>query len=212
MTLAGAATGRNPSSTFTLAERGLEVVDVALERRLARIGDRPDADRFRDGRRRLAGIELGIELGEARAVGAARERIGARLDRPPLEAAQALDHVLRPADRLAELAVAHHVDAGFGLPAHHLGDRVGEAFVVGAPGRTACRSAGRARNPATASGRIRLPTWVVRMRDVLRFMGAFGDGAAAGCGPRRAVYQIDNADHNRAWPNRRASAHSNVGA
>src|SRR5262249_11964082 len=47
------------------------------------------------------------------------------------EPAQPLQHVLRPADRLAELAVAHHVDAGLRLAPHHGGDRIGEALVVG---------------------------------------------------------------------------------
>ena len=75
------------------------------------------------GRDLFARVELGIELGEPLAVGAALERIGAGLDRPALEAAQALEHVLRPADRFAELAVADHVDAGLGLPAHDVGDR-----------------------------------------------------------------------------------------
>ena len=58
-------------------ERGLEVVDVALQLGLAGIGDRADADRIGRWSRRLARVELGIEFGEARAVGAALERVGA---------------------------------------------------------------------------------------------------------------------------------------
>ena len=69
----------------------LEIVDVALELRLARVGDRADADRF--GRRgdAVARVELGVEFGEALAVGAARERVGARLDRPALESGEPLE-------------------------------------------------------------------------------------------------------------------------
>ena len=128
MTLAGAATGRNASSTLTSRERRFEIVDVALELGLPGIGDRPDAYRLDRGRDAFAGIELGIELGETLAVDAARERIGAGLDRPPLETAQPLEHVLRPGDRFAELAVADDVDADLGLLAHDLGDRIRQAF------------------------------------------------------------------------------------
>jgi hypothetical protein len=39
--------------------------------------------------------------------------------------------VLRPADRLAELAVAHDVDAGLDLLADHGRDRVPEAGLIG---------------------------------------------------------------------------------
>ena len=65
MTLAGAATGRNASSTLTPLQRGLEIVDVALELGLPGIFDR--------ARRRPAsivvatpsrGVELGVEFGE----------------------------------------------------------------------------------------------------------------------------------------------------
>jgi hypothetical protein len=38
---------------------------------------------------------------------------------------------LRPADRLAELAIADHVDAGLGLAAHDIGNRSGQALVIG---------------------------------------------------------------------------------
>src|SRR6185503_9980735 len=71
--------------------------------------------------------------------GAAREAAFARRGRPALESAQALERVLRPADALAELAVARHVDAGGGLLAHYFGDRARQActmsaLVVGLPG------------------------------------------------------------------------------
>ena len=89
MTLAGAATGRNASSTFDVLERRFEIVDIARQFGLPGIADRPDADRLDRGRDALARIELGVEFGEFFAVDAARERICARLDRPPLEAARA---------------------------------------------------------------------------------------------------------------------------
>src|SRR6476646_5475830 len=53
-----------------------------------------------------------------------------RPDRAALEPAQALQHVLRPADGLSKLPVADHIDAGFGLPAHDIGDRSGQAMIV----------------------------------------------------------------------------------
>src|SRR5262249_50491837 len=79
----------------------------------------------------VARVEFRIELREALAIDPAREGIGAVLDRPALEAAQALQHVLRPADRFAELTVAHDVDAGLGLLAHDVGDGGSEAFLIG---------------------------------------------------------------------------------
>ena len=108
-------------------ERGLEVRDVALDLGLAGVPDRRHAHRLvgrRAGRggRTARRIELGVKLGEARAVGAARKRMGAGLHLPALEAAQALERVLRPADRLAEFAVARRVYAELGLPPHNLGN------------------------------------------------------------------------------------------
>src|SRR5262249_19381757 len=74
--------------------------------------------------------ELGVELGKALAVEAARERIGAVLDRPTLEAAQTFQYILRPAYRLAELAVAYHVNPDLCLAAHDIGDAGAEAFLI----------------------------------------------------------------------------------
>src|SRR4029077_18437776 len=45
-------------------ERGFEIVDVALQLRLADIGDRPDAYRLDGGGNAFAGVELGIKFGE----------------------------------------------------------------------------------------------------------------------------------------------------
>src|SRR5262249_53597273 len=112
-------------------ERGAEIVDVALQLGLAGVADRPDTHRLARGGDAVARIELGIELGETFAVGAALERIVARLHRTPLESGQYRQQILRPRDRLAELAVAHHVEAGLGLPAHHLADRLGQAVLIG---------------------------------------------------------------------------------
>ncbi len=124
MTLAGAATGRNASSTCTCRQRSFEIVDIALQSRLPGIGDRPDANGVGRGGKALARIELSIELGEPLPIGSARERIGACCDRPPLEAAEPFENVLRPADGFPELAVADDVDAGIGLPANDLGDGI----------------------------------------------------------------------------------------
>src|SRR5262249_61975515 len=105
-------------------QRSLEIVDVARELRLSGIGDGSDADRVHPGRNLFARVELGIEFGESLSIGAALKGIGTRLDRTALEAAQAFERVLRPADRFPEFAVADHVDAGLGLPADDTGDRV----------------------------------------------------------------------------------------
>src|SRR5205823_3337253 len=86
----------------------------------------------RAGARRwpLGPVELGVELGEPCAIGAARKRIGAGRRRPALEARQALERVLRPADALAEFTVARDVDAHVGLPLHDLLHRMREAALV----------------------------------------------------------------------------------
>src|SRR4029077_18086112 len=47
------------------------------------------------------------------------------------EAAQPLEHVARPADILAELAVADDVDADLGLLAHHICDRGAQTLLIG---------------------------------------------------------------------------------
>ncbi len=113
-------------------ERRLEIIDVALQLGLSGIGDRPDADGLDRCRHAFARIELGVEFGEFLAVDAAREGImGAGLDLAPLKTAQAFQHILRPADRFAELAVADDVDADFGLVAHDFGDGIFQARIIG---------------------------------------------------------------------------------
>ena len=72
MTLAGAATGRNPSATSTSASAALEIPDIAPERILSGIGDGRDADRLvmparaavEASLRPVVRIELGVELGK----------------------------------------------------------------------------------------------------------------------------------------------------
>ena len=72
--------------------------------------------------------------------------------RPVLEAVQPLEDVARPADRLAELAVAHEVDADLGLLPHDLGHRAAQAArrslvvdrLAGLPGPQAADELGRA--------------------------------------------------------------------
>jgi len=100
-TLAGAATEESFHRAGRL-ECGLEVRDVALDSGLAGVGDRrthtPRRPSRRRGGRTARRVELGVKLGEARAVGAARKD-GPRPSRPgskPLRARR----VLRPADRL----------------------------------------------------------------------------------------------------------------
>src|SRR5262249_13043540 len=78
----------------------------------------------------FARVELGIELGETFAIGPALERIGPLRNGAALEAAQPLQPVPRPADRLAELPLADHLDPDLGLLTHDPGDRILEAGVV----------------------------------------------------------------------------------
>ncbi len=162
-------------------QRRFEIVDIALQLGLAGIGDRPDAHRLDGGGDAFAGVELGIKFGELLAVDAAGKRIAARLDRPPLKTAQPFEHVLRPADRFAELAVADDVDAGFGLLVHHLRDRSRQALVISGRVVRLAGLFGAQKLLQRLAGRIRLPTWVVRMRSVLRFIWTPWDGHA-GCG------------------------------
>src|SRR5262249_14406209 len=113
-------------------ERGLEVIDIALKLRLPGVFDGTDADGLGGRRNRLLGIELGVEIGKFAAVGSALERIGRfLLDWPALKTRKAFQRVLCPADRFAELSVAHDVDAGICLFSHDIGDGVGEAILVG---------------------------------------------------------------------------------
>ena len=149
MTLAGAATGRNASATLTSFERRFEIVDVALEFGLARIGDRADADGLDRGRDAFAGIELGIEFGEMLAIDAAGERILA----PGLigRRSKPLKRSSTYCDQEIDLPNSPSLTTSmpdFGLLAHDLGDRVRQALARRRPGRTACRPAWRARNPA----------------------------------------------------------------
>ena len=80
----------------------------------------------------VAAFELVVELVEALAVRAARERAGAGRDGAQLEAAQAPQRVERPTRGLAEFAVVDNIDAGLDLAPHDLGDRTAQALVVGA--------------------------------------------------------------------------------
>ena len=96
--------------------RRLEVVDVPPDLGEPGVLDGSDAGgdagaRADRRRRALRGVELPVELREAGAVRAARKTVLAGRCRAPLESAEALQRVLRPADGFAELAVAHHVDA-----------------------------------------------------------------------------------------------------
>jgi len=147
----------------------LEIGDVALEFRLPGIDNRPNPGRFGGGRHALALVQLGIKFGETSAIDAAGERVAARSDRPPLESAQALEDILGPADRFAELTVAHDVDSGLGLLACDVGDA----------GRYACLVSGLVKRLARLlcaqeflqrRGSVRLPTCVVKMRSLLRFI------------------------------------------
>ena len=55
---------------------------------------------------------------------------GLLLDRAALEAAQALQRILRPDDRYVELAVAYDIDAAFACSRFDVGDRLRQAIFV----------------------------------------------------------------------------------
>ena len=160
---------------FHALQRRFQVVDVMLKFGEAGVFDRGDAHRFLPGHvgpgAIVSAFQLRVKLLEALPVRAARKWICARLDRAHLEAAHALQSVERPTGGLAEFAVVDDVDARLGLPPHDFGDGFLQALFVGAHvggspfsrARTSSRSRG---------GRIRLPTCVVNIRFVLRFIGS----------------------------------------
>ena len=111
---------------------GLEVVDVTLQRLLAAICHRADADQRHhrhDGPadHRLLEV-LGVVLGKGVDLGGKERPFHLR---PRLEALQPLAHVEEEAG-LGLLAVGHDVDAGFRLLAHALGNGAAHALVVAA--------------------------------------------------------------------------------
>ena len=196
--------------TLLARRAAAEVGDVALELGLPRIRDGSDADRIDRGGHPFARIELGIEIGEPLPVAAALKRIGARLDRSALEPAQPLERVLRPADRLPELAVADDVDAGGRLPAHDLGDRIGQAFVIGRaieglarlPVAEKILQSGRADQAAHMGGEDAL--------GALLHARALRVGASA---PRHASYTMASPRHRLSRPGRAvAQAGTRAGA
>jgi hypothetical protein len=103
---------------FHVAERGFEIVDVALELGVALIGDRPGADHVG-----VARSDMGLRIKFRKRQPLARAgpliaRAGHGVD---LVTAEPFVDVADEA-RLAEFAVVDHVDAEFGLLAHDVGD------------------------------------------------------------------------------------------
>src|SRR6516165_9255582 len=99
--------GHEQAGGFRAAGRSLEIGDVARQRRLAGIangsGQRPAGHPGES----LMPVVVGVELREFAAVSPSDGHRHAGVRRPValLEAAHALEHVTRPADRLAEFAV-----------------------------------------------------------------------------------------------------------
>jgi hypothetical protein len=125
--------GQEAAGDRHVGQRDLQVGDVSADRRVARVPDRardrPAAgltDRLAQSRRAVGALVLGVELGKVPVVLAADGRDHGRGGGPVLDAAQPLEHVARPAHRLAELAVAHDVDPGVGLLADHRRHRAAE--------------------------------------------------------------------------------------
>ena len=110
-------------------ERGLEIVDVALEQRLSLVGDRPGADHVVGPRRaEIAGRV--VEFRERQRLARLRPMTPRTASLIGLEAAEPLVHVGDEA-RLAVFAVIDHVDAELDLLAHDLADRALEPTFVG---------------------------------------------------------------------------------
>ena len=114
----------------------LQVVDVALKLGMAHVFERGHAHGVGLGGLRplaavAAGFQLGVELAETLAIGAAGERIRAGGDRALLETAQAGERIERPAGRFAVFAVVDRIDAGLDLLAHHILDRLAQLALVG---------------------------------------------------------------------------------
>jgi hypothetical protein len=105
-------------------QTGLEDLDILSDRRLALVGQRPDADHSAPLREFLGGEIFGVEIRKHLliAAGAARS-----LDLALLDAAETVEHIERPAAEFAELAVADDVDAGLLLTPDHLGDGLRQA-------------------------------------------------------------------------------------
>src|SRR4051794_16581864 len=112
-------------------ECSFEIVDVAPQDILPDIFHRTDAGDHLGVGHRLAHVELGVELLEAGPIGAGGTRAVAGRDRAQLEAAQALDNILVPTDRLAEFAVADDVDANVRLATDHVVYGLLQALLVG---------------------------------------------------------------------------------
>ena len=123
--LAGATAVKKAS--VPAGRRGSEVVEVALDRGLALVGDRADANfGWRPGQR--AGHLLGKEFGEPLAV--ATEPVQRhQFVLAHFEARDALEDVRRPA-RLAEFAVVDDVEADGHLLADDIGHRLTQHAVV----------------------------------------------------------------------------------
>jgi len=101
----------------------LSSADVALDLGLAGVRDRRHAHCSSAVAPAVAGGPLArrVSLNSGKRARSARaQKDGAGLHRPALEAAQALERVLRPADRLAEFAVARVSMPTSGLPRHDL--------------------------------------------------------------------------------------------
>src|SRR5262249_10321749 len=151
--------------------------DLELHRRLASVADRPRADVDPELPRVAAAPDpLGdafgprVLIGKVQILAAARASASflARRHRLTLEAGEALHDVAKEA-RLALLAVRDDVDADLGLPAHHLTDGVAHQPSV-CVAIVRLTSVLRCQDGDGGSGRDRLPTCVVRIRSVLRFI------------------------------------------
>ena len=109
-------------------QRRFEDGDVFLQRRLAAVADRTDANDGAALRQLLGGEIFSVKIGKQLLIA---PRAARRLDRALLDTAEAVEHVERPAAEFAELAVADDVDAGLALAPDHRGDAVGEAAIEG---------------------------------------------------------------------------------
>ena len=115
-----------------------------------------------------------VLLEEVREDAPARQGVTCQTDLRPLGGSAGLETAQAFADvgleaLAAELAVARDVDADFGLLAHHVLDALADVARKLVLVVRSCPARAPSSPRMMAGGRTRLPTWVVRMRSVLRF-------------------------------------------
>ncbi len=162
-------------------ERGLEVRDVALQVRVALVGDRPGADHAVLPR---ADVDRRVEFRERERLARADPGAAPRRFAVDLEAAKPFVDVGDEA-RLRIFAVVDDVDAELDLLLHDLLHRARQPRGAGVPRRPAGPAPWPPACRADRGGRGSEPAWVVRMRLVLCCMACpVGVRILSRCAPK----------------------------